>query len=332
MNANNWWLEFLGVQLNKLTPYSIGELVQLLAPEACTDIDNTSNGLSISYGTAKVGFDFHQNKVYARQLRQAFGQFFAGDKLVPARVTLFWLALTAADRRTFGSINGIMNDLPNVWQREVNYGLPWEDNHPTAVIRNNGGLPLRWEGVRGLAAFSIHPYNEKFDASLARKCLGLPEFRDSIYVDKNAMKVVAGNGAGKAGLTAVQRPKEVEVWLKTIADGGELIPVLKEAFPEELAYFGVISRLYKGEDPRAILVEEFSWFVTANDGAKITKLLNRVQQGGSYNECDISIVFGDETYVRAQGALQIIATATSVVPTIASIQEEDAFLNELLSK
>lgn len=330
-NLNNWWLDFLGSQLDKLTPHAVGELILLLAPESSTDVVNGSKLLTCQFGTAQVGFDFYQNKVFARRMRHAFGQFFAGGQMVPARVTLFWLALLAATPSRFGEINGVMNDIPNMWQREVNYGLPWEENHPTAVIRNNGGLPLNWKGHSSYP-LGMKVFNEKFDSSLARKCLGLPQFRDSIYVDKNAMKVVAGNGAGKAGLTAIQRPKEVDAWLKTIADGGELLPILKEAFPSEMDYFNVISRLLKGEDPRSILVEEFSFFVTANDGAKITKLLNRVQQGGSYNECDIVIVFLGETYERGAGYLKVVGTPTAIPPSLATKDEEDDFLKGLMTK
>jgi hypothetical protein len=286
----SWWSWFLSEQTQKLSPEKQAELVGILCMNQPGGPEVKVRGSRVDFdmGSEVYSFNFEWRYVKARQSRKAFHKALYYNKACDTGWTLVWLAVTCF--KEGDKINGVMNLLPNLWQREANYGWSWEKNHPTRIIREESGAPLNWE--TGYGVFGLEPVNRKFTWEVMKSLLGQEEYKFGVYTDKNATVLMAGANAAKAGLTAISYPEEALWAFEALENGANPLLVLGAILPPS-QLFGVVMELLEGTTAEFIILREFGVFRTACDGAKVTKILNRVQQGASFNECWAVLVYRD---------------------------------------
>jgi hypothetical protein len=74
---------------------------------------------------------------------------------------------------------------------------------------------------------------------------------------------------------------------------------------------------------------EFGVFTTLNDGAKVTKFLNRAQQGGSWNEGYAEILWNGTLFTRRESAMKVVQWPKETWVN-ATPEDEEALLHHLL--
>lgn len=329
-DSSEWWTWFLSEQSAKLTPEDLAELTRILSPVqlvgGCEGSEANGHMFHIWSGSEEYSWNFGHRIVDARQTRKAFGTIIIQGKPVSSNWTLVWLALQCV--QNMKGVNGVLADLTNLWEREANYGHRWEETHPTKRIRDNSGAPLvSYTDYDCFNQATIR--NGKFTYELFQNLVASPEYRHDCYVDKNGMKLMAGNGAGAAALTSIQYSQEALDAFEALDAGCNPLVVLALILKEEDLFTGMVEVL-AGTNPALIIMRQFGYFVTANDGAKVAKFLNRAQQGGSWSEAYAWIVWKGKTWKRSESALQILEQAEqSWVP--ATAQDRKALLDSLFS-
>lgn len=281
-DAAEWWAWYLSEQTDKLAPEDMVELFNILT--MCVSVGATtipSGGkLTMSQGSEVYEWDFRYGSVKARQNRTALKTTLTYGDGVSSKFTMLWLAIQC--HKNFKGINNTLNRLTNLWEREANYGHKWEKGHPTQVIRDNSGAPIPWTAGYG-TPLGIMPVNGKFNTELFLNLIHTPAYRHDAYIDKNGNKLIAGNGAGAAALTAISYPKVAHLAFHCLDAGVNPLLVLPLVI-EAAKMPRILNDVLKGKHAALVIMMEFGRFLTANDGAKITKFLNRAQQGGSWNE------------------------------------------------
>lgn len=323
-----WWTWYLSEQSAKLAPTQLVKLFTILAKTKMNAVEwtTTSNEIHFISGNEFYTWNFSTRGIDARQYRKAFKFVILNDKPVSSNFTLIWLALRALDG--FKGLNGTLNSLANLWEREANYGYQWEEDHPTRMVRDNSWAPL---GVRGdlLESFGLTLLNGTFTYELFLKLISTPACRHDAYVDKNGMKVLAGNGAGAASLTSIKYPQLALDAFDALDAGVNPLLVLALVLPKDELFTGMVEIL-SGTKPALIVMRKFGLFVTLNDGAKMPKFLNRAQQGASWNEALIEVEFMGGTIKRSP-SLMTIQINYNPEWVRATEQDEIDFLNDILS-
>ena len=176
--------------------------------------------------------------------------------------------------------------------------------------------------------FGMSPNNARFTPELVYQLIHTPAYRYDAYVDKNGMQLLAGNGAGAAALTAVSYPQVALDAFEALDAGVNPLLVLPLVFNErQMAEF--IPQLLDGVPPALLVLLEFGVFATLNDGAKVTKFLNRAQQGGSWNEAYTEVLWQGQLFTRRESAMRVVQWPKETwVP--ATEEDEVALLNELI--
>lgn len=325
--AAEWWAWYLSEQTNKLAAEDLIELFSILTMgKLGVTVEKNGTKLSLSKGSEVYTWDFRFGSISARQDRKAFKTTIVNGSGVSSKFTVLWLALKAYEG--FKGINDILNKLTNLWEREANYGHKWEDGHPTRVIRDNSGAPIPWTAGYG-TPMDIIPVNGKFDTELFLSLIHTPAYRHDAYIDKNGMKLLAGGGAGAAALTAISYP-EVAHWAFECLDAGVNPLLVLPLVLDEVKTSRVIGQVLKGMHPALIVMMEYGIFWTANDGAKITKFLNRAQQGGSWNEVYaflVNLLTGE--IIHRSKSKMVISTSTEEPKAMATVQDEDDLVASL---
>lgn len=323
---SDWWGWYLCEQTSKLLPEDQAELVRLLLDNGRMGAQVAVTGpvVTLKQGTEMYTWNFRTRTVSARNGRQykAFRKAIIDGKPVDTGYILVLLCLKA--QSGFKGINGILSGLTNLWEREANYGHAWEENHPTRVIRDNSGAPLKF--VTELSPnnpFRITMENAPFSTKLVDKLISSAAYRHDIFVDKNSMKLMAGNGAGAAALTGVWYPDQAHKAFASLDAGVNPLLVLGEVLTEAklLEY---LPKLLAGMPASMVIMEEMGWFVTLNDGAKVTKFLNRAQQGGSWNEAYCWLEWQGKTITRTESAMGVLENKPE--GTSAATPEDEAGL------
>lgn len=323
--AAEWWAWYLSEQTAKLSPEDLVELFTILTMGKMGAVAVTNGSkLTLSQGSEIYEWNFRYGSIKARQDRKAFKTTITNQSGVSSKFTMLWLALQC--HKEFKGINNILNRLTNLWEREANYGHQWEEGHPTKVIRDNSGAPIPWTNGYG-TPLGIMPVNGKFNTELFLSLVHTPAYRHDAYIDKNGNKLLAGNGAGAAALTAISYPDKA-LWAFECLDAGVnpllVLPLVLDAVKASRA----ISKVLKDTHPALIIMMEFGLFRTANDGAKITKFLNRAQQGGSWNEVYAYLVdkiTGDITH-RSRSKF-VVAKEAKADWVMATEEDEQALLD-----
>lgn len=323
-----WWTWYLSEQTAKLTPSQCVKVFSILAKNrmAAVDWHTSTEEVHFSSGQELYTWNFKTRLVDARQPRKAFKRAIIHDKPVDSKFILLWLALRALDG--FQGLNGTLNSLANFWEREANYGHAWEEDHPTRIVRDNSWAPL---GVRGdfLDPFGMTVLNGQFSYELFLKLISTPACRHDAYVDKNGMKVLAGNGAGAASLTSIKYPDIALQAFEALDAGVNPMLVLAMVLDKD-EMFTTIVEILSGTKPTLIVMKKFGIFMTLNDGAKMPKFLNRAQQGASWNEALCEVTFEGKTYKRAPSLMTVVKDSNPEWKE-ATPEDEADFLSELLS-
>lgn len=323
-DISSWWGAYLGMVTDNLSIQQLCMLVQGWAyahnQEDYVKVYPDKATVVVKGMSEEVKFFLDKGVVVARQTRQAFPKVITNRLETSTRFTILWLILYAI-QIGIGSIHGVMNSLPNMWLREVNYGHQWEDDHQTKIIRDEQFLPLGWVANEN-TPLGIYPVNIKFQPGLIRELASQQSFRYDLYTDKNASKLIASNGAGAASLTGIYYPPEAEDAFIRLDKGEHPIKVFKDLFKED-KYYQKLELLLQGFNPAAIVQEEFGIFCTANDGSKIGKFLNRAQQSGSWNECYAEIFFSGKHYRREKSGLLIVRFPKNEPPGIPATEDEE---------
>lgn len=325
--ASEWWTWFLSEQTAKLTPEDLAELTGILAAvqmqAGVQGWEVNGSEFHMWSSSEEHSWNFKTRVVEARQTRKAFATTIINGEPVSSNWTLVWLALKGL--QTFKGINGILAALTNLWEREANYGHRWEDSHPTRRIRDNSGAPLI--SKFGFCFNQAEILNGQFNYKLFLELVASPAYRHDCYVDKNGMKLMAGNGAGAAALTSIQYTQEGLAAFEALDAGCNPLMVMALILGDKDLWKGMVDVL-AGTDPNLVVMRHFGMFVTGNDGAKVTKFLNRAQQGGSWNEAYAVVTWKGKEWKRSQSALQVKeSSCESWVP--ATPQDEQALLDSL---
>jgi hypothetical protein len=323
-----WWAWYISEQSAKLAPSQLVKLFTILAKLKPQSVQWTVDSQEIHFMDSNEFYtwNFATRGVDARQYRKAFKNVILNDKPVSSNFVLLWLALRALNG--FKGLNGVLSSLANLWEREANYGVKWEDDHPTRLVRDNSWAPL---GVRGdmLDNFGLTILNGQFNNELFLKLISSPACRHDAYTDKNGSKVLAGNGAGAASLTSISYPTiALEAFDALDAGVNPMLVLALVLHKDEL--FSAMVEILSGTKPALIVMRKFGLFVTLNDGAKMPKFLNRAQQGASWNEALVEVEFQGGVIKRSPSLMTIqLNYQTDWVK--ANEQDEIDFLNDILS-
>lgn len=325
--GSDWWTWYLSEQSAKLGASQLVKLFTLMAKNRLQAVEWTTDSQEIHFisGNEFYTWNFQRRSVDARQYRKAFKYVILNDKPVSSNFVLLWLALRALGG--FQGLNGTLNSLANLWEREANYGHQWEDDHPTRMVRDNSWAPLEVR-MDFMEAFGLTLLNGKFNNELFLKLISTPACRHDAYVDKNGMKVLAGNGAGAASLTGIAYPQIGLEAFAALDAGVNPLLVLALVLPKDELFTAMVEIL-SGTKPALIVMRKFGKFWTLNDGAKMPKFLNRAQQGASWNEALVEVEFMGETIKRSP-SLMTIQVNYQEEWVRATEQDEIDFLNDIL--
>lgn len=325
--GSEWWTWYMSEQSAKLAPGQLVKLFTILAKNRLNTVEWTTDSQEIHFvsGNEFYTWNFQRRSVDARQYRKAFKYVILNDKPVSSNFILLWLALRALGG--FQGLNGTLNSLANLWEREANYGHQWEDDHPTRMVRDNSWAPL---GVRMdlVEAFGLTLLNGKFSYDLFLKLISTPSCRHDAYVDKNGMKFLAGNGAGAASLTSISYPTIALEAFDALDAGVNPLLVLALVLPKD-ELFSAVVEILSGTKPSLIVMRKFGSFWTLNDGAKIPKFLNRAQQGASWNEALVEVEFKG-VIIKRSPSLMTVQLNWKKEWVRATEQDEVDFLNDTL--
>lgn len=306
-SMSDWYAWYLSEQTSKLMPEDVAELARiLLNGKMGAQVGVTGHIVTLKQGSEQYTWNFKARIVSARNGRvyKAFRKAIINEKPTDSMWILLQLCLLA--HAGFKSINGTLAGLTNLWEREANYGHAWESNHPTRIIRDNSGAPLKFKSDMNFNnPFRLEAHNGAFSTKLVDRLISSPAYRHDIFVDKNSMKLMAGNGAGAAALTGVWYPAQAHKAFTALDSGVNPLMVLSEILTEAklLEY---LPKLLAGMPPSMVVLEEMGMFVTLNDGAKVTKFLNRAQQGGSWNEAYCWLEWQGNTLTRTVSAMGVL--------------------------
>jgi hypothetical protein len=306
-NMADWYAWYLSEQTGKLEPEDVAELAGILMQgRGGAQVSVSGPVVSLKKGSELYSWNFKTRTVSARNGRsyKAFKKAIINE--LPTDSSWVLLTLCIRAQGSFKSFNGILASLTNLWEREANYGHSWEDNHPTRIIRDNSGAPLKFKSsMNSNDPFKMNIKNGVFSTDLVDRLISSAAYRHDIFVDKNASKLMAGSGAGAAALTGVWYPEQAHKAFAALDAGVNPLLVLSEILTETqlLEY---LPRLLAGTPASMVVLEEFGWFVTMNDGAKVTKFLNRASQGGSWNEAYCWLEWQGENLTRKMSAMGIL--------------------------
>lgn len=195
-----WMLAWAGYQMRNLSPAQLAELSIILQPglEIRTNeekhtglyVSQTNNECFINLSTRDVVLARGQDRL-GMKMCAVYG--FA----LPILPMMTILAVKIGSKRFNGSVAGEINDLPNMWLRDANYGHSWEADHPTRAIVDDYRLPIgAWVRDEKRNALSVWPFvilkNEKHDPHLAAR---IKQTEGMATTDKYNMKSVGGKKA-----------------------------------------------------------------------------------------------------------------------------------------
>jgi len=328
--GGEWWTWYMSEVCAKLSAQDLVVLFEILGryQNGASGVDLHCEGTKavLSSGGEKYEWNFRYRSVKARQSRKAFATIIINGKNVSSNFVLLWLALVGV-KEGIRSINGLLSSLTNLWEREANYGHSWESSHPTRRIRDNSGAPLT--GSKGFSIMNLQIGNGKFSYELFQELVATPAYRHDCYTDKVGMKLMAGGGAGAAALTSLRYPKVILKAFDALDAGVNPLLVLPLVL-DKGQMFVALSQLLSGTSASLILLRQFGEFVTANDGAKVAKFLNRAQQGGSWPEALTVITFNGEVYSRTKSMMTVVESSRDYwVP--ATTQDEEDLLKSLFN-
>ena len=325
--GSEWWTWYMSEQTDKLEPAKMVKLFTILAKNRIQTVEWATHYQEIHFvsGNEFYTWNFKQRSVDARQYRKAFKYVILNDKPVSSNFILLWLALRALGG--FQGLNGTLNSLANFWQREANYGHQWEDDHPTRLVRDNSWAPIEVR-MDFVESFGITIVNGTFSYDLFLKLISSPSCRHDAYVDKNGMKVLAGNGAGAASLTSISYPTIALEAFDALDAGVNPLLVLALVLPKD-EVFSAMVEILSGTKPSLIVMRKFGSFITLNDGAKIPKFLNRAQQGASWNEALVEVEF-QGVIIKRSPSKMTVQLNWKPEWVRATEQDEIDFLNDIL--
>lgn len=172
----------LAKELSKLTPEQYAELISIFCRKAevsgsIISIVGSSDEQSAS---TKLSIDLKTKEVRSRTDRKANEIISIAREEFDSKFALFVLACQIANFTSTSRINSLLVELPNLWEREDNYGAKMKSTDPTRIILDNLCLPMTFEGAkRGVFPF-IKIVNDKFD------CSNINKITEAVAVDKYA--------------------------------------------------------------------------------------------------------------------------------------------------
>lgn len=197
----SWLAAWSIAQMSNLSPEELVELGSLLQPQLKVE------KVKDQYGNDNIGFLVGNNRGEAflnlttgeivvsrgedRQLLQSMAINGFGMKALPA---MLLLALKMGSKRYDGSVADDLNQLPNLWQQDVNYGHAWEIDNPTRVIVNDTYAAMgAWVRDAERKGLGVWPFvtlkNEKHSPLLAN---AIKQSEGMATTDKYNMKSVGG--------------------------------------------------------------------------------------------------------------------------------------------
>jgi hypothetical protein len=195
-----WMLAWSVAQLSKLNPAELAEFAVIMQPSLVVKTNdeghvglylaNTGNECFINLSTRDVLLARGQDRL-GMKMCAVYGQ------ALPVLPLMVFLAIKIGSKRFNGSIAEEINDLPNMWLRDSNYGHVWEGDHPTRNIVDDLRLPIgAWYRDEKRNALSVWPYamlkNEDHSLHLAAR---IKKTEGMATTDKYNMKSVGGKRA-----------------------------------------------------------------------------------------------------------------------------------------
>lgn len=172
----------LAKELSKLTPEQYAELISIF----CRKADVSGSIISIvgssdtESASTKLIIDLKTKEVRSRTDRKANEIISIAREEFDSKFALFILAIQIANFTSTSRINSLLVELPNLWEREDNYGAKMKATDPTRITLDNLCLPMTFEGAkRGIFPF-IKIVNDKFD------CSNINKMSEPVAVDKYA--------------------------------------------------------------------------------------------------------------------------------------------------
>ena len=231
----NWFMSFVAYQMTKLSAEQKVELLSIFNTSLEVYEDKVSfdikkdngNGVYASFGTRIVS---------ARNERKAIAKVSINHKAVSVDTVLVAMMQLIGTNGFDGRVTNLMlNSLPNMWEREPNYGVDLESDDPTRLIMDNTTLPINFaisnEEGNSLSIWPwCLPVNVKFDITILSSYLATGK---AMVVDKYAKQFVGGELAANAGLLG-----------RLIADGKDEFLTLHDA-DKEAKFFNRLTQARK---------------------------------------------------------------------------------------
>ncbi len=195
--VSSWYGAWLAEQLDALSLDQVAGLVSIMSDAAREE--DTYNFL-FSKDNATYSIDLAERSVSTRNVeRSALAKCSVHGATVTSRVLLTTLLIHLSRTRFNGSVDDVLNRLPNVWEREPNYGVVWEPDHRTRVMTEDSRLKLSFSRNDKGATLSVWPFvlpknaphgSEQIDSVVTEEQDALP--------DKYNIKWLRGSEGSKA--------------------------------------------------------------------------------------------------------------------------------------
>ncbi len=210
----NWFMLFAAKQLAKLSTNQKVELLSIF-----NNIEVYEDGISFDI-TKDNGNGLYVNLetkvISARQERVANNAISVYNKEVSSDVAVIPLVQLIASNGFEGkTTNMVLNALPNMWQREPNYGVNLESDDPTRLLMDETYMPIEFatSDING-NSISVWPWvlpcNTSFDINILDDMLARGK---ALVVDKYAKQFVGSELAANAGLLGRQITETTDEFL-----------------------------------------------------------------------------------------------------------------------
>lgn len=201
---SNMLMNWVSTQLSHLTNEQLVELSMILSPKIKVYEDNlgasiftgsNGNGLFVNYANKEVVVGTSDNRSLT-----AMNTVSIGANQVDSAFVLFVTSVFAAFGKA--SVRNFVNELPNLWEREPNYGVAMDNCDPTKVMMDETPLPVEFvyrnadNNTLNVWPWVI-PSNGKFNLELMDSMM---DSNKAVVMDKYAMQFAGNDLAANAGL------------------------------------------------------------------------------------------------------------------------------------
>ena len=168
----NWFMLFVANQLAKLSNEQKLELISLFPNTIAVDANAKYTAEVHKDNGRGVFVNLVERRIVARQERVATAKISIYNSEVSTDAAILTLLQFIANKNNEGkNTNAILNALPNMWEREPNYGVDLDETDPPRLIMDGVAMPIDFK-VEDISGNSLNvwpwvmPVNADFNISI----------------------------------------------------------------------------------------------------------------------------------------------------------------------